>query len=266
MPSAHDRKGYLLIGSVAAVLVALLAARVILGKRPVPDAYNCVGEPSASTVMVFDRSEGIAAQTLDEMKARAAEYIRDSVSDNERVTIFTVDDSSGYALRPVMSLCRPPNSGSELTENVRLIKKRYADRFQRPIDSALSHIAGNGRESPIAQALTDIALSQYLGSPRNTLLVFSDLLENTNRFSLYKCVSPGAVVQEFKATRVGARERPMFRNTHVYLNVIPRLDYPAVVSRCRDAFWPWFFGDDSGPNAGVDVAFLPGGSDPPPRP
>jgi hypothetical protein len=265
MPSALDRRGRVLIAVIVLAAVGLIIARTVISRRPRPGPDNCIGTPDSSTVLVFDRSEGISRQTLDEMKARAIAFIRDNVRVNERVTVFTVDDSSTYSLRPLVSVCRPRRTGSELTENTRLLQRQYEQRFEQPIDSALSMIAGDGRRSPIAQALTDISLSQYLGRSKNALLVFSDLLENTDRYSLYRCEAAGRVIQEFRKSRAGARERPSFRNTHVYLHVIPRLDYPEEVWRCRDTLWLWFFGDNEGPDAAVDVLFLPGGP-PAPRP
>lgn len=263
MSSSLDRRGYALIAGLGVLAVAILAFKMSADRKPKPDARNCVGQPQESTVIVFDRSEDVSGQTIEEMKARAASYIRDSVGANALVSVFTVDDSSSYALRPLVSLCRPRSDGNRLVENVHSLQLQYVANFQGPIDSVLNRIEGQGKRSPIAQTLTDISLSQYLGARKNTLLVFSDLLENTERFSLYHCSSPQAVIQNFRASRTGARERPSFKNTRVYLNVIPRLDYPASVWRCRDTLWPWFFGDDSGPNAGLETSFLPGG--PPPR-
>jgi hypothetical protein len=101
--------------------------------------------------------------------------------------------------------------------------------------------------------------SSVLRSERNTLLVFSDMLENTKRFSIYRCSSADAVVQGFRASRVGAMERPKFINTEVRLNIIPRLDQSRTTLACRDKLWVWFFGDNPGANAGLELDYLPGG-------
>jgi hypothetical protein len=163
-----------------------------------------------------------------------------------------------------MSLCRPRSTGSELTESVRLIRQRYSETFARPIDSVLNKIRGTGKRSPIAEALLDVSLSHYLAAPRNTIVVFSDLLENTDRFSMYNCSSPEHAISAFRESRGGGRPRPAFRNTKIYLNIIPRMDYRPEVWHCRDVFWAWFFGDDTGEGAGVSTSYLPGG--PVPRP
>jgi hypothetical protein len=58
---------------------------------------------------------------------------------------------------------------------------------------------------------------------------------------------------------VGATERPTFKNTKVYLHIIPRLDIARTTLQCRDSLWVWFFGDNAGDNAGLELDYLPGG-------
>jgi len=107
--------------------------------------------------------------------------------------------------------------------------------------------------------LTDLALSEYLGAKSNRLLVFSDLLENTSKFSRYHCASGAEAVQAFRASRKGALERPAFRNTAISLNIIPRLQLSTGAVECRSYFWNCLFGDSEGDKAGVTFDYLPGG-------
>lgn len=248
----------MLIAGVVAVVVGLVAFK-IARNPPHPDPDNCVGTPQASTAIVIDRSDGVPQQTLSEIRSRALSYVADSVGDNERVTVFTVSDSSATALVPLVSLCRPRRQGNRLTEDVRDLEKTYQSKFRAPVESALRIRPGTSDASPLAQALTDISLSEYLRSKRNTLIVFSDMLENTQRFSLYHCTSPADVIPRFRASRTGAQERPRFTNTMVRLNIIPRFDQPPTEIACRDKLWTWFFGDDSGSAAGLSLDYLPGG-------
>ena len=118
---------------------------------------------------------------------------------------------------------------------------------------------GDTHESPIAQALTDISLSHYLRGRSNTLVVFSDLLEHTAQFSMYRCSSATDPVKAYRETRRGALERPSFRNTRIVVNLVPRFGYGVETLRCRDQFWPWFFGDSQGEQASVTFDYLPGG-------
>ena len=259
MRSNKDRHGLWLFGAVGAGFVAIFAAVALNGGKVKPGPDNCVGVVTANTVVVLDQSEKITQQTRDEILSRAMAYIREHVAVNERVTVFSISDHSRKALHPDVSLCRPPEDGSRLTESVKLIRTRFQNNFEKPLREVLATAPLDGKESPIAQALTDISLTTYLRGNSNTLLIFSDMLEHTDKFSLYSCSTSLDVVSRYRASRRGAQERPEFKNTTVVLNLIPRLDQSKATLKCRDTLWPWFFGNNAGTQAGLTFDYLPGG-------
>ncbi|MEO7666174.1 MAG: hypothetical protein ABIU97_03980, partial [Dehalococcoidia bacterium] len=217
--------------------------------------------PSAPKLVVLvDRSEQLSAQTIQEIVDRTIDQIRLALP-NARVTIFAVTDSSTASLLPLYDGCRPKSSaeGNPVLEDVR----RLDSRFKVVIDSISTELrrpVTGSRASPIAQAVTDLTLSSYLNGPVNQLLIFSDMLEHTSRFSMYQCPARAGVVTAFRASRMGSQERPTFHNTTVSLGIIPRNDLSANTMVCRDVLWPWFFGDMQGQTGGLEVRYLPGGS------
>lgn len=260
MASKKDKQGYLLIAGMVLLIGVFFVFKLSQDNKLKPRADNCVGIVTANTVIVLDHSDQITKQTREEIEARAMTYILDKVQPNERVSVFTVSDLSKQALAPLVSRCRPPDNGNRLVENTRLLHKRFVESFEKPMRQALSIAPTNSNESPIAQAVTDISLSQYLRGKTNTLLVFSDMLENTPKFSLYRCPSATTVVSLYRDSRKGAQERPIFQNTNISLNFIPTLGQSKEVLSCRNQLWNWFFGDNSGSNAGLTIDYLPGGT------
>jgi hypothetical protein len=258
--SKKDRQGMALIAGVIAVVLGILVVRIVIGHQPPPLANNCVGQPTASTVILLDRSDGVSAQTVAEMQARALSFIEDSTQQNELVSIFSISDATERNLTPALSLCRPPSSGNRLYQNDAVIHKHFIEQFETPIHTALSQLGDTASTSPLAEAITDLSDSRYLQAPVNHLLVFSDLMENTSRFSLYHCADTSAVVSAFRAARTGAHERPAFKNTAVALHLIPRLSLSPLDIHCRDRLWLWFFGDNVGSSAGLTFSYLPGGA------
>lgn len=262
MWSAKDKQGWMLIACVGIVLLALGVGKAVLGSKPKPGLDNCVGSESANTVIVLDRSQGIATQTLNELVARAMAAIA-AAQENERISIFTVTSDSRRSLEPILSLCKPPKQANRLVEDVKRVQALYQDRFERPIRKSLEQPVGESAESPIAQVLTDLSVSKFLRADRNRLLIFSDMLEHTSRFSLYKCTAQDEVVSVYRQSRAGGVERPTFRNTSVSVNYIPRrprtdISLSRETLRCRERLWTWFFGDNSGPDAGLTTDYLPG--------
>ncbi|WP_310387914.1 hypothetical protein [Roseateles sp.] len=260
MLSKKDKQGLWLIGGVGLTAIALLVAIVANGSKAKAGSDNCLGAVTASTVFVLDDSEEVSQQTRDAIVDRAMNHIRQHVAINERVTVFSISDHSRSALHPEVSLCRPPEEGNRLTESVKSVRTKFQNNFEKPLREALKKEAGSGKESPIAQALTDISLTNYLRAPANTLVVFSDMLENTEKFTMYRCPAVNSVIAQYRTSRQGAQERPEFKNTKVVLNLVPRFNQSPVTLKCRDKFWPWFFGNNEGAKASFEYDYLPGGT------
>jgi len=257
--SKKDKQGVLLMVGAGTVAIAMLGATMVLGKKPKPDADGCVGTPVSNTVIVLDHSESLADQTRAEISARAMSHVKDKVVANERVTVFTVSSISRKSLTPIFSRCKPQREGNRLYENTKGLEKAFDKLFIKPLEDALRSPPENSKESPIAQALIDVSLSQYLRGGNSALLVFSDLMEHTPpKFSLYSCADAARTVASFRDARRGAQERPKFASTAVYLNVVPRIDLPKASLKCRDQLWPWFFGDNEGAGAKTEIDYLPG--------
>lgn len=254
-----DKKGYMLICGVVLIAAVLFGGKLAADAKPEADEEGCAGAVAAETVIVLDHSETLSMQTLEEITARAMAHVREKARTNERVTVFYVSELSKKSLAPAFSRCKPPHEGSRLHQDVKGIAKAFKRDFLAPLEGALKAAPSNGKESPIAQALIDISLSRYLRSPQNTLLVYSDMLEHTPKFSLYSCTDAMRSVALFKDSRKGAQERPHFSQTRVVLNMVPRLDISRATLKCRDQVWAWFFGDNDGASAGLDVDYLPGG-------
>jgi hypothetical protein len=257
---AKDLQGYALIVGVVVVLIAIFAVKLSQDVKPRAGADNCIGTPVANTVLIIDHSEQVSDQTRDEIMARAMARIRGHVKVNERVSVFTISDLSKKSLKPLVSRCRPPDPGNRMVTNPALMRKDLREKFEMPLQQSLAIAASDAKESPITQAITDISLSQYLRGDGNTLMVFSDMLENTRSFSLYRCPSASSVIAAYRESRRGAQERPQFKNATVLLNMIPRLEQSQETLKCRGQLWAWFFGDNSGSQAGLSLDYLPGGA------
>ncbi len=260
MLSKKDKQGLWVMAGVFAILLSVFGIKLSQESKPKPGPDFCVGEVTDNTVVLIDHTERISDQTGDSIVDRTLSHLSKHVKENERVSVFTISDDSKKSLRPIVSLCRPPSDGNRMVEDVQGIRKRFQRDFEGPIKLALQKAPENTKESPIAQAITDISLSQYLRGKSNSLLIYSDMLENTKQFTLYKCQSSSDVINRYRASRSGAKERPDFTNTKVYLNFIPRLDQSPNTLKCRDAFWPWFFGNNSGSGASLNIDYLPGGA------
>lgn len=260
---AMDKRhqAYLMFAGGALVIVVIVAWNVLLSHRAKPDEYGCFGQPRRSTVIVLDQTDGLATQTQAEIYRRVQAVVNDDnqVHVGERVSVFTVDDLTRHNLKPQFEHCKPRATGSELTENPRAIAARKKKEFDEPLRRALAISIEGSAQSPIAEAISDLSRTQYLRVPEGArLLVYSDLLQHTPAVSLYRCTSGEQAIAAFKAARAGAVQRPTFRSAKVILNPVPRGGLSEQNVQCRAIFWNWFFGDNTGPGAGVELDPLPG--------
>jgi hypothetical protein len=242
----------------AIVLIAILAASHF-SKAPSLDASGCGPEPYGKTVVVIDASDDVTAQTRKEIVVRVKDVVAHKINDGELVSVFNVNEISKKNLVPMFAYCKPKRSGNELIENNRMLERTYIKKFEQPLEAAVRAQTQGSKQSPIAQSLIDLSLSEFMRSQKSThLLVFSDLMEFTEKFSLYGCNSGTKAVNDFRRSRGAAVARPTFNNVDIELNIIPRPDISAASGKCRDHFWAWFLGDNAGPDARLTPSDMPG--------
>lgn len=254
--SQKDRRGYTIIGVIVVVLVALLIASQQF-KPAKRDAMGCLpSEAPSSTVILLDQSEGVPIQTSREIERRVLEFVTKKVATDGRVSLYAVSDSSSNALLPLYEGCKPPSSGNGITNSDKAIKARFESQFMGKLRSALKKNYRGSTTSPIAQAISDLSVSQDLRAPANNLLIFSDMIENSSALNMYSCTEGQGPIKTYRSNNAGAIERPSFSNVSVSVHRIPRRGLAQGTLQCRNQFWPWFFGDS---RSEVDLAKkLPG--------
>ncbi len=239
------KQALLIITGCLLFLIVLIIGKIVL----TPKIEVCDHSIKSKTVILIDHSEPVPQQTINEIVSRAWNFIDQQVQEGELISIFTLTQLSKQKLVPSFSACKPKKEGNMLYEDANKIRIRFKESFEKPLKKELSREITGSDESPLAQALIDLSLSeQYFRSPVLTrLLIFSDLLENTPKFSMYKnCNTSTNIIQLFRNSRIGAVERPTFKNTLVYMHIIPRNNISRETIKCRDLFWIWFFGDIQG--------------------
>jgi hypothetical protein len=253
-----DKHGYILLAAALGIIVSPFIAQIYLSGKPKPGPDGCGTPVVADTVIMLDRREPLAIQTRHEITSRILAHVQDKVQVNERVTVFYVGDDSNRALEPAFSRCKLPQKANRIYEDTQGVERAYRRDFIEPLEKSLGAAQGNSKDASIAQALIDVSLSRYLRATNNTLLVYSDMLENTRKFSLHRCVDPQGSIAAFRTSRSGSQERPRFLNARIVLNIIPRADIPRPTLKCRDLVWTWFFGDNSGRDGLLELDYLPG--------
>lgn len=241
------------------ILGFLLVAPKLMKGPPVDPDTGCTGDIPRRTVILLDHSEQISSQTRNEIFTRAMRASTEKAITGELISIFYASSLSKKDLTPVFSRCKPKVDVNPLTESERVVMNNYKKKYIAPLENAITADITGSKESPLAQAIVDLSLIDQLrtNTPAN-LIVFSDMWEYTDKFSLYNCESSRNAIASYQASRGANTSRPKFRNVNIELNVIPREVKGVSSQKCRDGFWAWFFGDNEGPHSSLSKLDLPG--------
>jgi hypothetical protein len=143
------RNAYLIIGGSVIFLLGLLLMKVLITPSPV-----CDPKIKSKTVVLLDRSQGVAKQTTEAIVNRTWQHIEDSVSVGELVTIYDLTQDSKKNLMPIFQACKPRSEGSQLTENAKRVKLDFQN-FNKKLRNELANPIDGSDESPLAQALIE---------------------------------------------------------------------------------------------------------------
>jgi len=260
--SSLDRRGLLILCGIGGITLALLASVAgVMWTRPIVGSDNCVYQdrrllrraPTDQTIILVDQSEALT----DTHRRFALSYIKDYVADDarlpvrSRIALFTFsklnfESPSNPSFRPSSDLCRPPSRGNELYENNRRITKDFYLRFLVPVTTALQQSLTTevGERSPILETLQMISRSQEIeDGGRKTLIVVSDMLQNTAGFSHYK---ERRRYEDFVRSGFASDVKADFRDWNIIVVYLRRYRDRQLQQGPHIDFWQRYFHDTGG--------------------
>ncbi len=146
--------------------------------------------PPPHTVIIVDKTDSYSAQQT-QLISDAILRAKDRLDLGERITIAALDDAGRYDPRGEISLCNPgrPDQVNPLYTNPRLVQEKYESSFDVPLERALADLVQprQAPSSPILEALARQAQTEAFarGVPRRRVLLVSDMLQNSDVFSVY---------------------------------------------------------------------------------
>lgn len=259
--AAIDKLSYMGLSLIIVLAVILFYA----GKEKPDPETNCFKKIDRKFAIILDKTDFIPKQTQVEITKRAWHSIVENGQTGDLISVYEITQDSLSDLTPTFSMCLPKmgKDANEMVENGRVIDKKFKEKFEAPLLEIISKNTGQAQNSPIAEAITDINLSDAMRDVRQgRILLFSDLMQHSSNVSTYKCQNAAVPIAQFRKSRQGSVEpRPLFKNVYVELHVIPRLGITELDSKCRATFWNWFFGNmerTDKAKIGISMLDLPG--------
>ncbi|HXU91193.1 MAG TPA: hypothetical protein VFQ62_20280 [Methylomirabilota bacterium] len=260
--NAQDRRGIVILCCVGVVAVALLASVAsLVWARPMIGTDNCVYRDKRlltraavdETVILVDQSEALT----DTHRRFALGFIKDYVADDasfavrSRIALFpfskqNFQSRNSPSFRATSDLCRPPSRGNELYENNRKITKDFYQRFLIPVTTALEESLTTevGERSPILESLQLISRSQEIqDGGRKTLILVSDMLQNTEGFSHYR---DRRSYEDFVRSGYASDVKADFRDWNIIVIYLRRYRDRQLQQASHVEFWQRYFHDAGG--------------------
>lgn len=235
----------LVIGAVGVLVVCLVMGFAWLyltarANNPERDELFCPKSgPRSQALVLVDASDSIADLTRMEITKRLVDEAA-SVPTGGRLTIRTLRaDASGAG--QIFDLCNPGDGAelNEITGNPERARARWREGFEEPLSAALKEATRDAQadRSPIMAAIQQFAVDRLVSraerSIPTTLIVISDMLENTPDFSMYR---GGADYGRYAHSPAAERYQTNLQGAQVELWLIERdkgpADADAIVS-----FW-----------------------------
>lgn len=226
---------------VAIGAVAMFYFSVASSRRDLDEMTLCPADPVSRTVLLVDVTDPMnVAQRQDFINQ--LERLKNSIPRYGRLTVIKVDSAADRLLSPVIVRCNPGTVSDEddISGNPKAVQEQHDVGYSQPLDQAFETLvrASGAERSPILEsvqsaALTELQTPDAEDRPR-TLIIASDLLQNTRGVSFYDSVPDAAM---FLASPAFRTVRTDLRGVEVELWMLQRPDAGDTQPRALPDLW-----------------------------
>lgn len=205
---------------------------------------NGISTPVAQTVVLVDETDILSTNQSDYLRIKLASYVKKEMRTGELLSIYFLGDDFNTHTKPIFEMCkvRDGSDADALTENERLIKRRFRKNFQEPLHEKMNMLFEKktaSNQSPILEMIQSIALNSFMKwdvQGDRKLMIFSDMLHHTKDFSLY---TQNPSFESFKRSDYAAGVASSMPGVEVeiyYFNNTPQFQKNSLTEFWRDFF------------------------------
>lgn len=187
-----DRLGVILISGSAAVVIALLGVRFLIGGESIDKTDLCpIDRPYPHTVLLVDKTDPFTPSQQRFLR-NLTNKVKFDLERYEKLSIYVLDNENYLAPAPVFAMCNPGTGAgaNELYQNPQRVQQRFDEFFGDPLDAVLEKLleAAEAPHSPIMEMLREVSFVDDFNTetPERRLIVVSDMLQNMPAYSHYQ--------------------------------------------------------------------------------
>jgi hypothetical protein len=175
---------------VAGLALAGFFAAPTLLSGPPRDAQTLCRKTGANghTLVLVDKSDPWSPVQAERLK-KLVKRLGDELPAERLLSIYVFNDAFEPNFPPLIALCNPGRTVSELIGNPRRDYVRWVEKFGKPLDEALAVLAqpAKGSLSPIVEAIGDVLARREnrVAEGERALVVVSDMLQNSAAFTVF---------------------------------------------------------------------------------
>lgn len=183
-----DKQGVLIITGVTVIFLSLfmLTYKLKASANKYDHETLCRNDGDYPTLkLLIDKTDPWTSQDKEKLAA-LIRRTRTRLAENERFTIFVLDETGTYSPSPVFDMCNPGrgDQASNIYENPRMVQQRFEEKFEAPLDSILTELLrpGVAPQSPLLEAIVALKGSEN----KERLVIVSDMMQNSEAISFYR--------------------------------------------------------------------------------
>jgi hypothetical protein len=233
-----------LVFFIIAVLGGAVVARIITTAPPLDSETLCrrdVQLQQAKTVIV-DMSDQLSAN--QQWQVRAAIYgARDVTPIGGKLIVLLMEATSPHDPRELIAKCNPGSVAdiNPLFATAKRVDRRWREAFGEPVDQVVKELTSTptAKSSPIMEAIS-VATSRadFDGRvPKRSLIIVSDLLQNTPGPDGYSQYNMGDLWRTYKRSQIALEIRPDLSNVIVEIVYVTRPADARYQNARHRAFW-----------------------------
>ena len=196
-----DLIGYLLIIVSIVIALSILIFYFIEIKNRVdinPETLCPKSGPNGRTVILFDKTDFLNDTQKDYFKIRIIDQIKSEIPKHHSLAVYIVSNDLIKAKKPLLIKCNPgtikdiKDSFKKYASNPKIIQDKWNKEFSEEIDKVIDDLLIDTAKpfSPIMEMIQKVSINAFsnLKSSENKLILFSDMIHNTNELSFYKTI------------------------------------------------------------------------------
>jgi len=236
--------GFFVIVCVLGLISVLAFFRYQLQQNQVlldPESLCPINKPSPKYVaLIFDKSDVYNTVQQRFLKRFFTEF-KSQLLAATKISIYVIDEANNKDISPYLVVCAPRTGedANALYENPRLIRQRWQQQFEQPLDQVIEGFmqAGQSEFSPIMETLQVVSLSAFPvlePTADKQIIIISDMLQHTPEWSHYRGQMDFSLLQK---TSYYQRINTDLQNAEVKILHVRREGMEKIQNKRHAFFW-----------------------------